>query len=532
MNKIHVLDCTLRDGGYCNEWAFGLENARKITYGLLEAGIDIIECGFITNRTAYNPDVTKFTTVEETARVIPDNREGKIFVAMMNYGEYDIDDLPPYDGSSIDGIRVAFHKKNLKESLELCRKIKEKGYLVFVQAMVSLSYTDQEFLDLIRAVNEFEPYAFYIVDSFGMMKGKDLTRFFYMVEHNLKEDIWIGFHSHNNMQLAYSNAQELTAIQTNRNLIIDSSVFGMGRGAGNLNTELFVDYLNENVGKNYQLKPLLALIDEILNEFYQRNYWGYSLPNYISAIHNAHPNYAGYLDDKKTLTIEGMNDIFGMMDEEKKVSYDKAYIEGLYLQYMEKGKTQEEHAAELKERLKDRKVLLIGPGKSSVEEKDRIADFAARNDVVVFTVNYDYDCLKSDFIFTSNLRRFRELSEESRARCIATSNISSDDVYCQVKYRDLLNAEEAVRDNAALMAIRFLMMQGVKEISLAGIDGYSHDARENYGKDDMAFFTKNAVLDAINEGMRKVLSELSGEIDIKFVTTPKYVDIVPAKILS
>lgn len=532
MNKIHVLDCTLRDGGYCNEWTFGLENARKITYGLLEAGIDIIECGFITNRTAYNPDVTKFTTVEEAARVIPGNREGKIFVAMMNYGEYDIADLPPYDGSSIDGIRVAFHKKNLKESLELCRKIKEKGYLVFIQAMVSLSYTDQEFLDLIRAVNEFEPYAFYIVDSFGMMKGKDLTRFFYMVEHNLKEDIWIGFHSHNNMQLAYSNAQELTAIQTNRNLIIDSSVFGMGRGAGNLNTELFVDYLNENVGKSYQLKPLLALIDEILNEFYQRNYWGYSLPNYISAIHNAHPNYAGYLDDKKTLTIEGMNDIFGMMDEEKKVSYDKAYIEGLYLQYMEKGKTQEKHAAELKERLKDRKVLLIGPGKSSVEEKDRIADFAARNDVVVFTVNYDYDCLKSDFIFTSNLRRFRELSEESRARCIATSNISSDDVYCQVKYRDLLNTEEAVRDNAALMAIRFLMMQGVREIYLAGIDGYSHDARENYGKDDMAFFTKNAVLDAINEGMRKVLSELSGEIDIKFVTTPKYVDIVPAKILS
>ena len=115
MNKIHVLDCTLRDGGYCNEWTFGLENARKITYGLLEAGIDIIECGFITNRTAYNPDVTKFTTIEEAARVIPDNREGKIFVAMMNYGEYDIDDLPPYDGSSIDGIRVAFHKKNLKE---------------------------------------------------------------------------------------------------------------------------------------------------------------------------------------------------------------------------------------------------------------------------------------------------------------------------------------------------------------------------------------------------------------------------------
>ncbi len=290
MNNIHILDCTLRDGGYCNEWRFGFENAKKITNGLLEANVEIIECGFITNRVVYDPDVMKYNTVAEAAKVIPENKEGKIFVAMINYGEYNIDDLPPYDGTSIDGIRVAYHKKNRFEALDFCEKIKEKGYLVFIQAMVSLSYTDEEFLDTIKRVNAFKPYAFYIVDSFGMMKGKDLTRLFYMVEHNLDPEIWIGFHSHNNMQLAYSNAQRLTTVQTNRNLIIDSSVYGMGRGAGNLNTELFVEYLNENAGKNYQLKSLLALIDEILNDFHQQNYWGYSLPNYISAAHNAHPS--------------------------------------------------------------------------------------------------------------------------------------------------------------------------------------------------------------------------------------------------
>lgn len=71
-----------------------------------------------------------------------------------------------------------------------------------------------------------------------------------MIEHNLEKDIQIGFHSHNNMQLAYSNAQKLITVQTNRSLIIDSSVYGMGRGAGNLNTELFVEYLNDNAGKN------------------------------------------------------------------------------------------------------------------------------------------------------------------------------------------------------------------------------------------------------------------------------------------
>ena len=220
MNNIQILDCTLRDGGYCNEWRFGFDNAKRITTGLQEAGIEIIECGFITNRISYDPDVTKFTTVEQISRIIPENRDGKIFVVMMNYGEYDIKDLPDFDGSSIDGIRVAFHKKNRVEALNLCEQIKAKGYLVFIQAMVSLSYSDEEFLSMIHRVNTINPYAFYIVDSFGMMKGKDLTRLFYVIEHNLDLDIWIGFHSHNNMQLAYSNAQTLTMVQTNRNLRI------------------------------------------------------------------------------------------------------------------------------------------------------------------------------------------------------------------------------------------------------------------------------------------------------------------------
>ena len=325
MNKIHVLDCTLRDGGYCNEWLFGFENIKSIAEGLAEANVEIVECGFITNRVMYNADATKFTTVEEISKVIPSNREGKMYVAMMNYGEYNVEDVPICDGTSIDGIRVAFHKKNRYEALELCRQLKSKGYLVFIQAMVSLCYSDNEFLEMIQKVNEIEPYAFYIVDSFGMMKGKDLMRLFYMVEHSLKSTIWIGFHCHNNLQLAYSNAQKLAAIQTSRNLIIDSSIMGMGRGAGNLNTELFLDYLNENTGKKYDIRPLLGIMDEILTPFYERNYWGYSLPNYISASHNAHPNYAAYLDAKKTLTFEDMNEIFDMMNEDKRVSYDKEY---------------------------------------------------------------------------------------------------------------------------------------------------------------------------------------------------------------
>ena len=523
MNKIQILDCTLRDGGYCNEWRFGFDNAKAIISGLTESNVEIIECGFITNKVGYDPDVTKFTSLDEAARVIPENRAGKIFVAMVNYGEYDVENMPSYDGSSVDGIRVAFHKKNLKEALELCKQIQAKGYLVFVQAMVSLSYTDEEFLSLIRSVNEIAPYAFYIVDSFGVMKEKELTRLFFMVEHNLNQDIWIGFHSHNNMQLAYSNAQRLTNVQTSRNLIIDTSIMGMGRGAGNLNTELFVDYLNENLGKDYRVKPLLTIIDKILTSFYERNYWGYSLPNYISASHGAHPNYAGYLDSRKTLTFEAMNEIFDMMDDEKKVAYDKGYIEELYLKYQEKDRVQEARLSDLKKRLFGKKVLVIAPGQSSKTEKDKIVACSSQNDVITISVNYDYDESITDYLFVSNLRRYRDLPTGKRSKTIVTSNISAIDVYLQVRYKELLNNVPEVEDNAGLMLIKFLAQIGVQRIFIAGMDGYSANPDENYADQRMNFYTEKELARRKNKGMIKVLKEIRKTVDIELLTTPRYV---------
>lgn len=521
MNKIRLLDCTLRDGGYCNDWMFGEDNIQTIVNGLLDANIDIIECGYISQKKTFNINRTQYTSFEQVARFIPSNREGKLFIAMINYGEFDIEDIPEYDGSSIEGIRVTFHKKEREEGLEFCKQIKKKGYKVFVQGMVSLSYTDEEFIDLIRKTNEIEPYAFYIVDSFGMMKGKDLIRLFYTAEHNLSSNIHIGFHSHNNMQLAYSNCLSLVQVCGNRSIIIDASVYGMGRGAGNLNTELFTQYLNENHNAEYNLKPLLNIVDEILDAFYKKNYWGYSLPNYISAKNNAHPNYARFLDDKKTLTVEDMENIFQLMDDDKKVEFEKGYIEELYTRYLATGKIQDERKDELSEKLSGMRVLLIAPGRSIAEEKKKVENCA--KDAVCISVNFDYPL--SDYIFLSNLRRYRELDKDSYSKCIVTSNIINDGVFIQTKYRDLVNDVEAVKDNAGLMAIKFLMSYNVKEIMLAGFDGYSHETEENYVDKHMEMITRNAILDAMNEGMIKVLKQYEQDIKISFLTTPKHINI-------
>ena len=523
MKRIQVLDCTLRDGGYCNDCHFGFDNTKRIVNSLVEANIDIIECGFFTDIIQYDRDRTRFTSMEEVAAVIPEEKSGKLFVMLTDYGQFDPSELPEYDGSSVDGLRIAFHKKDRFAGLEDCKIVKEKGYKVFIQAMVSLSYSDEEFLDLIHRVNELEPYAFYIVDSFGVMKSKDLTRLFYLVEHNLKESICIGFHSHNNMQLAYSNAQSLVDEHTDRRLIIDSSVYGMGRGAGNLNTELFVEYLNENADGNYNLKPLLTIIDEILNDFYERNRWGYSLPNYLSAKHNTHPNYAGYLDAKKTLTVESMDEIFSMMADDKRINYDQKYIEELYTRYMATGRVQESHLAELKEKIRGKDVLIIAPGKSVNDEEDKVIACAKTKVDISIGINFDYFGCDTDYIFLSNLRRYRELEEGKRAKCIVTSNIPSVDCYLQTKYSELLNDIDAVRDNAGMMLIKYLIQLGARKVYVAGIDGYSTDASQNFADEKMNFYTQKAVFEAMNEGITKVMKQFGQYIIIEYVTTPKHV---------
>lgn len=525
MGNIHVLDCTLRDGGYCNQWAFGKDNIKKIIAGLTKAGIDIIECGFLTNNIIYNKNVSKFTSVNQISKMLPTNRKEQTFVCMVNYGEYDLENIPTYDGSSIDGIRVAFHKKDMIPALEFCKGVKAKGYKVFIQAMVSLNYKDEEFLDLINRVNQVNPYAFYIVDSFGVMKRNDLIRLFYMVENNLKRGVTIGYHSHNNMQLAYSNAQTLTDIKTHYDIILDSSVFGMGRGAGNLNSELLVEYLNDSIGATYKLKPLLAIIDGILSTFYQQNYWGYSLPNYLSAKYNTHPNYAGYLEAKRTLTVEDMDAIFSMMDNNKRFTFDKNYIEELYVKYLTQGSVSEEHLLEFKEYLLDKDVLIIAPGTSSLQEKDKIVNFSMRPNVITISVNFDYTGCETDFIFISNLRRYRELDKSVHKKCIASSNIDASNCYLRIDYKKLLNDVDFVKDNAGLMLIKLLIDLGIKNIFLAGFDGYSIDASQNFAVRSMSFYATESMFTAMNTGINQVLRNYSKQTNIVFLTNERYISL-------
>jgi 4-hydroxy 2-oxovalerate aldolase len=528
MKNLYVLDCTLRDGGYINNWKFGKENIHKIISKLIDANIDIIECGYLTNKQEYDLEYSQYNTIERIKEFLPSDHKNSLFVVMINYGEYNIDEIPYNDETSIDGIRVVFHKDELEEAMLFSKAIAKKGYKLFIQPMVSLSYSDEEFLHLIKYANSINPYAFYIVDSFGVMKRNDLLRFYYLVDHNLDSNIYVGFHSHNNLQLAYSNAQALSELKTNRKLIIDSSVFGMGRGAGNLNTELFIDFLNDINGENYKAKPLLQIIDQVLAPVYSNNFWGYSLPHYISALHNCHPNYASFLDDKNTLVVESINDILSGLDEKKKNSFDKTYIETLYNEYQSKRNEDNSTRLILEKDFKNKIVVIIAPGSSINYEKEKITKAINEADTITISVNFVPDEFNTDYIFISNLRRYNELDDDDKLRknLIITSNIKVDHKQCYIlDYTKLLNNVEAVKDNATMMLIKLLIELDVKRIKLAGLDGYSHDIYTNFTKHDMEFMKKSNVMDAMNMGMSNMLLEFSKKIKIEFITGQKYVKL-------
>ena len=311
MTNIKILDCTLRDGGYVNNWDFNHKCARQIINNLIKAKVDYIECGFLKD-CEYTPEKTLFNEIDEINNLCPpkENSNTKI-VAMSIFGQFSENKLiPKNDNIALDAIRVTFKKHEIEEVFKYFEKIKQKGYEVFVNPTNIDTYSDNELLSLISKINKLAPYGFSIVDTKGILKENDILRLFYLIDNNLSKDITLCFHSHNNLQLSFSNAQQLLKVCKYRKLIIDSTVFGMGRGAGNLCTELITQYLNDNYDTNYDIIPILKIVDEQINPIFARTPWGYSVPYYLAATNHCHPNYAKYLVDKQTVPVEIINKLF------------------------------------------------------------------------------------------------------------------------------------------------------------------------------------------------------------------------------
>lgn len=317
MSNIKILDCTLREGGYVNNHEFGAKNIKEIIDGLKKSNIDFIECGYL-KKTHYNPNMTIFNRVS-------DIEEQNNLVFMINFGEYDIDFIPE---NTDNFFRIAFKKHQFKDALNYCKKLKNKGCKIFVNPMHTMTYQENELINLIEEVNEICPYGFTITDSTGSMKEKDLFWIINIIKKHLNEKINLCFHSHNNLQLSFANAQYFIQNCSERNIIIDSTLSGIGRGAGNLCTEIIALYLNKFCAKDYKISTILDTIDTNIKPVFEKNSEGYSFPYYLSGLYGCHPYYAKYLINKG-LTYETTDKILKAIPDAKKSTYDEDLIKKL-----------------------------------------------------------------------------------------------------------------------------------------------------------------------------------------------------------
>jgi len=240
---VQILDNTLRDGGYVNDWNFGREKIKQIFSDLVKSKADIIEVGLLWADEEENLNRTKNSpkTFEKIFKNF--NKENSIVIGMIKYGTCPLDLISPASESFLDGIRVYFPKNLLNEAIEFCKGIKSKGYKVLVNPVDITSFEETDLNHLIKLINRLKPYSITMVDTYGVLSYEALEMYYRKLDKGLNAEIRIGFHAHNNINSAIDNAKAFINIPSTRKKIVDGSLNGMGKNAGNAKTEELLQYL-------------------------------------------------------------------------------------------------------------------------------------------------------------------------------------------------------------------------------------------------------------------------------------------------
>lgn len=294
-NRVKILDCTLRDGGYVNDWCFGDEASKKIVSAIDKAGCEYVEVGFLRNEKHQDGRMV-FESMSQVDELFTKTNAKQVVMVELGY-DYPLEMLPNRSETNVAMIRVMIWKRMINEGLAYCCALKEKGYEVGVQATRTDEYTDTEFADFVKQYNEIHPAALYVVDSFGVMNKEQVLRYVKIADELLDEDIVIGYHAHNNLQQAYTNTVAFIEHEWKHAIMVDASVLGMGRGAGNLPLELVCKYLNDE-GADYKMESIVEAADIMPWEDAQ---WGYSMPYMLSAMYGRNPSFVNYLLSQKCL---------------------------------------------------------------------------------------------------------------------------------------------------------------------------------------------------------------------------------------
>lgn len=535
MKNVRVLDCTLRDGGRIIDCAFPDQEIKEMSKRLSDAKIDIIEVGFLRDwrKVNYQGNSTFFTDVDQITPFICRENPNTIYTAFIDYGMFDIESLKPYDGTSIDAIRFGFTKKNYTEEKDEVLRwigiIKEKGYKLFIQGVNSLNYSDRELLEIVDMVNNVHPYSFGIVDTYGAMYMDDVDRLYGLIDHNMLPDICINFHSHNNYQLSFAFAQEVIRLSgtSNRQIIIDGTLGGMGKVAGNLNTELIVDYLVRKKHYDYEFEDILDILDDYIYKYSLNHKWGYSTAAMMAGVYKSHPNNVIYLTEKFRLDTKDIGKLLSMIDPATRQRYDYDNIERLYTEYVADKIDDRETIGLIKQIVDGHEVLIMAPGNTLNTHRAYIDSYIRDKQPLVISVNFIADDLGA-YAFFGNQKRYTRLSEKRKGRnVIVSSNVKSDNGQdLIVNYHSLINRGYKYFENSTIMLLNLLKRVNPKKISIAGFDGFDVNNDKNYADNSFQNDRHKSEFTTLNKEVTQMYNEIKEtmypDCEIELITPSLY----------
>jgi 4-hydroxy 2-oxovalerate aldolase len=283
-----ILDCTIRDGGLVNNWDFSEEFVKNLYYGLNQAGVEYMEIGYKNSpkllKGADQAGPWRFLDDDFLRKVIPEKLNTKLS-ALVDIGRVDESDILPRSESMLDLIRVACYSRDVDKAIELIHMFHERGYETTINIMALSNVMENELVEAFKLIKNSPVDIVYVVDSFGSLDHTDID---YLVDKFKKylPNKKLGIHAHNNMQLAFSN----TLCAANKGVeFLDSSVYGMGRAAGNCNTELLISHLKNS---KYNLRPVIDIIERYMLDMRNKWEWGYLIPYMLTGSFDEHPRIA------------------------------------------------------------------------------------------------------------------------------------------------------------------------------------------------------------------------------------------------
>ena len=298
--ELKVLDCTIRAGGLMNEHRFEDSFVQRVYRTCVSAGIDIMELGYKADRKVFAESTAgpwKFCSEDDLRRIVGDAAaagadaagEPGIKLSVMADAErtdYHTDILPR-DQSVLSVIRVACYVHQVPTALDMVKDAHDKGYETTFNLMALSTVQERDLFDVLEVVVASPVDVVYVVDSFGSFYSeqvRDLTgKFVKMAREAGKQ---VGIHGHNNQQLAYANTIEAMLAGATW---LDSTMAGLGRGAGNCPTELLLGFLKN---PKFHLRPVLECVQDLFVPLSKKLDWGYSIPYMLTGQLNIHPRMA------------------------------------------------------------------------------------------------------------------------------------------------------------------------------------------------------------------------------------------------